>query len=256
MTTATRADLIPAGTVALVGAGPGDPDLLTVKALRALQSADVVIHDRLISAEILDVIPPHIARVDVGKEGFGPSTAQSEIHRVMIEAARSGARVVRLKAGDPGIFGRLEEELDALDLAGIAWQIMPGLTAATVAAAQIGTPLTARGRNGALSLLTGHDLEGFAEQDWRSLAQPSSVAAIYMGKRAARFLQGRLMMHGANPETPITLVENVSRADQTVHSATLSTLPAVAAGCTGPAVLLLGLSPREALSALPARLEA
>lgn len=244
------------GAVALIGAGPGAADLLTLGALKALLAADVVVHDRLVSEEIMALIPPQVRRVDVGKEGFGPSVAQGRIHEVMIAEALGGARVVRLKAGDPGIFGRLEEELDALDAAGAPWTILPGLTAATAAAASIGQPLTARSRNGALVLLTGHDVEGFAEQDWKSLARPGAVAAIYMGKRASRFLQGRLMMHGAAPDTPVTLVENASRADQIVHAATLATLPAVAALCRGPAVILWGLSPRAALSALPERLEA
>lgn len=243
-------------TVALVGAGPGDPELLTLRALRALQAADVVVHDRLISPEILALIPATTRRIDAGKEGFGPSTPQPAIHAAMIDAARAGGFVVRLKAGDAGIFGRLEEELDALDAAGIGWQIVPGLTAAAAAAAEIGQPLTARHRNGALSLLTAHDMQGFADQDWRALARPGAVAAIYMGKAAARFLQGRLMMHGAPADTPVTLVENASRPDQRIHAATLGTLPATAAACTGPAVILWGLAPRAALAALPALKEA
>lgn len=244
------------GSVALVGAGPGCADLLTLGALRALQAADVVIHDRLVGPEILALIPEDTPRIDVGKEGFGPSTAQTDIHAAMIDAARGGAFAVRLKAGDPGIFGRLEEELDALDAAGIPWTILPGLTAATAAAAEIGQSLTARGRNGALTLLTGHDVKGFADQDWRSLARPGAVAAIYMGKRAARFLQGRLMMHGAAPDTAVTLVENASRPDQVIHATTLAGLPATAAACQGPAVIFWGLAPRAALARLPQVLEA
>lgn len=244
------------GTIALVGAGPGDPDLLTLRALRAIRSADVIVLDRLIGQGILDLIPATAQRIDAGKEGFGPSTPQAQIHAAMIDAARDGARVVRLKSGDPGIFGRLEEELDALDAAGIAWQIVPGLTAASAAAATLGQPLTARGRNGALTILTGHDVRGFADQDWRGLARPGAVAAIYMGKAASRYLQGRLMMHGAPPDTPVTLVENASRPDQRIHAATLATLPATAQLCSGPAVILWGLAPRAALSALPAALEA
>ena len=244
------------GTIALVGAGPGDPDLLTLRALRAIRSADVIVLDRLIGQGILDLVPATAQRIDAGKEGFGPSTPQAQIHAAMIDAARDGARVVRLKSGDPGIFGRLEEELDALDAAGIAWQIVPGLTAASAAAATLGQPLTARGRNGALTILTGHDVRGFADQDWRSLARPGAVAAIYMGKAASRYLQGRLMMHGARADTPVTLVENASRPDQRIHAATLATLPATAQLCSGPAVILWGLAPRAALSALPAALEA
>ena len=166
-----------AGTVALVGAGPGAADLLTLRAVRVIAAAQVVIHDRLIGPQVMDLIPPTARRIAAGKEGFGASVAQADINAAMIAAAQSGARVVRLKSGDPGVFGRLDEELTALDAAGIAWTIVPGLTAASAAAAAIGQSLTQRGRNGALTLLTGHDVAGFAEQDWRALARPGAVAA-------------------------------------------------------------------------------
>ncbi len=242
--------------VTIAGAGPGNPDHLTLGTLRAMQAADVVVHDRLVGPDILALIPASTTRIDAGKEGFGPSTPQAAIHAAMIGAARAGQRVLRLKAGDPAIFARLEEELDALDAADIPWTILPGLTAASAAAAALGQSLTARGRNGALTILTGHDMAGFAEQDWRALARPGAVAAIYMGKAASRFLQGRLMMHGAAPDTPVTLVENASRPDQRLHAATLATLPATAAACSGPAVILWGLAPRAARTALPAIKEA
>lgn len=245
-----------AGTVALVGAGPGAADLLTMRALRALTSADVVVHDRLISDEILALIPPTTRRLDAGKEGFGPSADQRDINTTLIEEARQGHFVVRLKAGDPGIFGRLDEETAALDAAGISWRIVPGLTAASAAAAALGQSLTSRGRNTALTFLTGHDMQGFADHDWRALARPGAVAAIYMGKRAARFTQGRLMMHGAAPDTPVTLVENASRADQRILASTLSRLPADVAALTGPAILLYGLAPRHAAQALHSLKEA
>ncbi len=242
----------PAPPVLIVGAGPGDPDLLTLAAVRALAGAEVVIHDRLVGDGILALIAPGARRIAAGKEGFGPSTPQDAINAAIVAAARAGLRTVRLKAGDPGVFGRLDEELAALDAAGIAWRIVPGLTAAAAAAAAIGQSLTCRGRNGALTILTGHDVAGFAEHDWRSLARPGAVAAIYMGKRAARFVQGRLMMHGAAPDAPATVVENASRADQRIRAATLATLPAAAAACAGPAVILWGLAPRAAAAALPA----
>lgn len=242
--------------VTIAGAGPGNPDLLTLGTLRAIEQADVVVHDRLVGPGILALIPVTATRIDAGKEGFGPSTPQAAIHAAMIDAARTGARVLRLKAGDPAIFARLDEELDALDAAGIPWTILPGLTAASAAAAALGQSLTARGRNGALTILTGHDMAGFAEQDWRALARPGAVAAIYMGKAASRFLQGRLMMHGAAPDTPVTLVENASRPDQRLHAATLATLPPTAAACQGPAVILWGLAPRAAAARLPAIKEA
>lgn len=242
--------------VLFVGAGPGAADHLTLGAARALSAAEVVIHDRLVGDEVLDLVPPQARRVDVGKEGFGPSTAQGTINAVLVEAALSGARVVRLKGGDCGVFGRLDEEIEALESAGLSFRILPGLTTASVAAAAIGQSLTKRGRNTGLRIVTGHVMEGFAEQDWRGLARPGEVAAIYMGKKSARFLQGRLMMHGAAADTPVTVVENVSRADQRILSATLATLPAVVAEVDGPAILLYGLAPRAAAPALSALKEA
>ncbi len=238
------------GAVTFVGAGPGAARHLTLGALQALQTADVVIHDRLAGPEVLALIPSHIRRIDVGKEGFGPSTLQSHINATLVAEALSGAHVVRLKGGDCGIFGRLDEEIAALEAAGLSFEILPGLTASTVAAAAIGQSLTRRGRNAAFRIVTGHDMAGFAEQDWRGMARAGEVAAIYMGKTSARFLQGRLMMHGAAPETPVTLVENVSRADQRVIAATLATFADAAQRLDGPAVILYGLSPRRASSAL------
>ncbi|SHH24570.1 uroporphyrinogen-III C-methyltransferase [Marivita hallyeonensis] len=234
--------------VAFVGAGPGDPELLTVKALRALQTADVVIHDRLVSEDILALVGPHTRLRNAGKEGFGPSIPQSAINALIIEEARTGARVVRLKSGDPTVFGRLDEELDALHAAGIGYTIVPGLTSASAAVATLGQSLTKRGRNTAVRLVTGHDMQGYADQDWRTLARSGEVAAIYMAKRAARFIQGRLLMHGADPQTPVTIVENASRADERIVTATLATLPSAlfASDVTGPALLMYGLAPRDA----------
>jgi uroporphyrin-III C-methyltransferase len=240
-----------AGQVAFVGAGPGDVEHLTLRALRALHEADVVIHDRLVSPEILALIPAKTLRIDVGKQGFGPSTPQSEINRLILSHAALGLAVLRLKAGDPGIFGRLDEEIEALEAQGIAYTLTPGLTSAAAAAAAIGQSLTKRGRNAALRILTGHDMAGFAEQDWRGIAQPGNVAAIYMGKKSARFLQGRLLMHGALPDTPVTIVENASRPDQRILASCLARLPEDVAGISGPAILLYGLAPRGAAAALP-----
>lgn len=238
------------GHVDLVGAGPGDPELLTLKARRALDAADVVIHDRLVAPAILELARREALIIDAGKEGFGPSTPQTEINALIVAHAARGAHVVRLKAGDPGIYGRLDEEIDALTAAGIDWSIVPGITAASAAAASIGQSLTKRGRNASLRFLTGHDVQGFAEQDWRGLAREGSVAAIYMGKRAARFLQGRLLMHGAGAETPVTVVENASRPDQRVIGTTLMRLPEAVTALEGPAVLLYGLAPRASEAAL------
>ena len=239
--------------VTFVGAGPGAAAHLTLGAYHALQAAEVVIHDRLVGAEILALVPATARQIDMGKEGFGPSQPQSNINAVLVAQAQTGAKVVRLKGGDCGIFGRLDEEIEALEQAGLAFTILPGLTAASVAAASIGQSLTRRGRNASLRILTGHDVAGFAEQDWRGMAQPGEVAAIYMGKKSARYIQGRLMMHGAAPDTSVTLIENVSRPDQRILAATLATLPQSAASLTGPAVILYGLSPRSA--ALPALME-
>ena len=242
--------------VTFVGAGPGSAAHLTLGALRAIEAADVVIHDRLVGEEVLALIPARALSIDVGKEGFGPSAAQAAINACLVEHARTGARVVRLKGGDCGIFGRLDEEMEALEAAGLGFAILPGLTAAAVAAAAIGQSLTRRGRNGALRIVTGHDMAGFAELDWRGMAAPGAVTAVYMGRRSARFIQGRLMMHGAAPDTPVSVVARVSHPDQRIVAATLATLPQAVAAVEGAAVLLLGLAPRAAAAALPALQEA
>ncbi|MBV2360658.1 uroporphyrinogen-III C-methyltransferase [Thalassococcus sp. CAU 1522] len=234
--------------VLFVGAGPGDPGLLTLSALRALKSAQVVIHDRLVGDGVLALIPRRARRIAMGKAGFGPSTAQSEICARLVAEAQGGQRVVRLKGGDPMIFGRLDEEIDALDAAGLAWDIVPGITAAAAAGAALGQSLTKRGRNASLRILTGHDMAGFADHDWRALARPGQVAAIYMGKKAARFVQGRLLMHGADPATPVCVVENASRPDQRILASSLGLFPEALAGANlgGPAIVMLGLTARSA----------
>jgi uroporphyrin-III C-methyltransferase / precorrin-2 dehydrogenase / sirohydrochlorin ferrochelatase len=238
------------GSVDLVGAGPGDPDLLTLKARKAIEAADVVIYDRLVSPQILELARREATLLDAGKEGFGSAMAQSDINDLITTHAKAGAHVVRLKSGDPTVFGRLDEEIDACEAAGVTWRIIPGITTASAAVAAMGQSLTKRGRNSAVRLLTGHDTKGFADHDWQALARPGSVAAIYMGKKSARFIQGRLLMHGADPLTPVTVMENVSRADQRVLATTLSRLePTLTeANLTGPAIVFLGLAPRDASS--------
>ncbi|MGI9418914.1 MAG: siroheme synthase CysG [Geminicoccaceae bacterium] len=235
------------GRVAIIGAGPGNPELLTLKARRQLHEADVVIHDRLVASEILEIARREALLISVGKMPGGPSWTQDDINALMIEHAGSGAHVARLKSGDPTIYGRLDEEMDALDAAGIAFEVVPGITSAAAAAASINTSLTKRRRNSSLRILTGQDVDGFAEQDWRGLARPGATACIYMGVRASRFLQGRLMIHGAHLDTPMTVVENASRVDETIVAATLATLPEAiaAAGIRGPAIIFLGLTPRS-----------
>lgn len=242
------------GSVVLAGAGPGGADLLTLGALRALQAADVVIHDRLVSAEIVALARAGAEVIAAGKEGYGPSWAQDDIDALMVARARAGLRVLRLKGGDPAVFGRLDEEMDALDAAGIPFSIVAGVTAASAAAAALGQSLTRRARNSELRLVTGHDLKGYAEQDWRALARPGAVAAIYMGARAARFVQGRLLMHGADPETPVTAVANAARAGERQVAARLGDLAEAleSARIAGPVILMLGLAPRGAEAPAPA----
>ncbi|WP_194095367.1 siroheme synthase CysG [Marivivens aquimaris] len=241
-----------AGRVDLVGAGPGDPELLTLKARKALDKADVVIYDRLVAPEILELARREAIMINAGKEGFGASTAQDDINAMIVEHALDGHHVVRLKAGDPTVFGRLDEEIEAIEAAGIAYSIVPGITAASAAVAQIGQSLTKRERNASVRLLTGHDMKGFCDHDWRTLARDGEVAAIYMGKRAARFVQGRLLMHGASPETPVTIIENASRADSRVIATTLGELEPTmtTAGLKGPAITFYGLAPRHAAEAI------
>ena len=236
------------GHVAFVGGGPGDPELLTLKARRALDEADVVIHDRLISSEILELARREAVLIDVGKKGFGPSTAQEDINALLVQHTQAGAQVVRLKAGDATVFGRLDEEIDALEDHDLNWHIVPGITAASAAVAAIGQSLTRRGRNASVRFLTGHDMKGFADHDWATLAQRNEVAAIYMGKKSARFIQGRLLMHGADRATPVTAIENASRPDQRIIETQLSDLPRdlAEADVSGPALLLYGLAPRAA----------
>ena len=238
------------GHVDLVGAGPGDPELLTLKARNAIDKADVVIHDRLVTPGILELARREAIIIDAGKEGFGQSMPQSQIDALIVQHALDGHHVVRLKAGDPTVFGRLDEEIEALVAHDISYSIVPGITAASAAVAGIGQSLTKRGRNSAVRLITGHDTKGYADHDWRALAAPGEVAAIYMGKKSARFIQGRLLMHGADPLTPVTIVENASRPDQRVIATTLAEMePTMTnAGLTGPAITFLGLAPRDAVA--------
>ncbi|MEM6618984.1 MAG: siroheme synthase CysG [Pseudomonadota bacterium] len=238
------------GRVDIVGAGPGDPGLMTQRARTLLHGADVVLHDALVPDEILELARREATVICTGKRGFQPSMRQEEICDLMVTHAQDGAHVVRLKGGDPVVFARLDEEMAALDAAGIDWAIVPGITAASAAAAAARVSLTKRGRNGALNLLTAHDVKGFADQDWRALAAPGAVAAVYMGKRAAAFLRGRMMIAGADGAMPVTLVENASRADQRIFDTTLADLPGAVDPLDGPVVMLLGLAPRRAAKAI------
>ena len=232
-----------------MGAGPGDPELLTLKARNRLHDADIVVHDRLVSAQVLELARREAERVCAGKTGFGPSCSQARINALLVRHARAGNHVVRLKSGDPAVFGRLDEEIEALEAAGIPWEVVPGITAAAGAAADMGVSLTRRGRNSELRLITARDVEGFAEHDWAALARPGSVAAIYMGKRAAAFLRGRLLMRGAAPSTPVTIVENASRQDKRIVATTLLGLPDALDDVQfqGAVMLMFGLLPRDVM---------
>jgi len=235
------------GHVSLVGAGPGNPDLLTLAARQKLHSADVVVYDRLVSQGVLDFGRREAEYIYVGKEPGGTSTPQPEINAIIIEKALEGLTVVRLKSGDPLIFGRADEEIDAMEIAGVTYDIVPGITSAASAAAEIGASLTTRGHNKAVSFLTGHDAKGFAEHDWKGLAAGGARAAVYMGVGASGFIQGRLLMHGAAKDLPVTVVENASRDGQIIVATTLERLSddIKAHGIKGPAILLLGYAPRS-----------
>lgn len=236
------------GHVDFVGAGPGDPTLLTHRARVLLHEADVILHDRLVDRHILELARREATLIEVGKTGFGQAMAQDDIHHLIVEHVARGAQVLRLKSGDPTVFGRLDEELEAIAAQDISYSIVPGITAASAAAAALGRSLTRRGRNSQLRVITGHDMTGYAEHDWRDLAKPDAVAAIYMGKTAARFIQGRLLMHGADPLTPVSIIENCSRPEQVTRSAPLNALTEALHNLAGPVVLLYGISPRTAVA--------
>ena len=222
--------------------------MLTTAARRALHAADVIVYDRLVSDGVMELGRREAEYIYVGKTPGEPSIGQGAINELLIEKASEGLAVVRLKSGDPLIFGRADEEIEALQAVNIGVQIIPGITSAAAAAASINASLTTRGTNKAISLLTGHDAKGFAEQDWVSLARPGGRAAVYMGVGAARFIQGRLMLHGAEPDRPVTVVENASRSNQIITYTSLKNLPEdiSAAGIKGPAILLIGYAERRA----------
>ena len=237
----------PAGHVSFVGAGPGDPELLTIKARRLIHEADVIVYDRLVSAEILDLARKEAKYIAVGKKGFGAAVSQSDINTHLVTEASRGLHVVRLKGGDPGVFGRLDEELTAVHEAAIATSVVPGITAAAAAAATLEVSLTRRARNSSVTFLTAHDAEGFAEHHWQQLARPGQSLAVYMGRRTAPFIQGRLLMHGADAALPVTCIENVSRPEQRSFGSDLSSFARdlEAHGFDGPLMILVGIAARS-----------
>ncbi len=237
------------GCVWLVGAGPGDPELMTLKARHILDSADVVVYDRLVDQRILELARREARFIAVGKTPGERSITQAEINEILTSQASAGYRVVRLKGGDPLVFGRADEEIEALLTVSIEVQIVPGITAASAAAAA-GVSLIRRQRNQSVALITARDANGPAEHDWRSLAADGAAFAVYMGVGQARFIQGRMLLHGARAETPVTVVENARREDECIVAGTLATLSSLikSNGITGPAVLLVGLLPAKTVS--------
>jgi uroporphyrin-III C-methyltransferase/precorrin-2 dehydrogenase/sirohydrochlorin ferrochelatase len=232
----------PTGSVVLVGAGPGDPGLLTLRGLRALNEADVILHDRLVSAEVLDLARRDAECIEVAKEAGHHHTTQAQIHALMLEHAQAGRRVVRLKGGDGFIFGRGGEELEFLRAHGIAYEVVPGITAALACAAYAGVPLTHRDHAQSLLLATAHAKSEDDGLDWQALAQPRQTLALYMGVAGAARIRDRLIAHGRAADTPFALIENGSRAEQRIVVGTLAELPERAAlhRVRSPALLLIG----------------
>ena len=232
----------PEGKVLLVGAGPGDPGLLTLRGLRALNEADVILHDRLVSTEVLELARRDAERIEVGKQAGKHHATQGEIHALLLEHARAGRRVVRLKGGDPFVFGRGGEELEFLRAHGIPYEVVPGVTAALACAAHAGVPLTHRGHAQSVRFVTAHCRDSLDTLDWRALAQERQTLAVYMGVASLESLREQLLAHGRAPSTPFALVENGTRADQRVVTGTLANLPERAAAheVRSPALLILG----------------
>jgi uroporphyrin-III C-methyltransferase / precorrin-2 dehydrogenase / sirohydrochlorin ferrochelatase len=229
------------GHVAIVGAGPGDPDLLTVKALRALQDADIVFHDELVSPEILDRIRRDAARVPVGRRSGKPGIGQDAINHLLIESARSGRRVVRLKGGDAFVFGRGGEEVQALRDAGVAYSLVPGITAATGAAADFEVPLTYRNEALRITFLTAHKAEDTGSIDWSTLSDARATIVVYMGLTSAPTVREGLLAAGRSPETPVGVFARVTRDDAKAAVGTLDQLPALVDQVQGgPAILIIG----------------
>jgi len=230
------------GNVAVVGAGPGDAGLLTLNALRAMNEADVVLHDRLVSEDVLRLGRRDATYIEVGKSATGHSTRQEDIHALMLEHARAGRRVVRLKGGDPFVFGRGGEELEFLRAHGIPYEVVPGITAAIACAAYAGVPLTHRDHAQAVRLVTAHCKDSLDTLDWAALAQERQTLAVYMGVAGLEGLRERLLAHGRAPTTPFAIVENGSRREQRVLNGTLADLPETARShqVRSPALLILG----------------
>jgi uroporphyrin-III C-methyltransferase/precorrin-2 dehydrogenase/sirohydrochlorin ferrochelatase len=238
------------GAVTLVGAGPGDPELLTIKALRALQSADAVLFDDLVAKPILDCVRPGAQLIDVGKRGYRKSCKQPDINAQMIVLARQGLNVVRLKSGDPLIFGRAGEEIAACQDAGIPISVIPGVTSAQGAAANLKVSLTNREHARRLQFITAHDRHGHlpADIDWSAVADPAATTVIYMPKRTLTELTAIAVTHGLDPQTPAIAVANATRADEKVFVSSVEAIAAEleAAHPDGPVLVMIGEALRHA----------
>jgi uroporphyrin-III C-methyltransferase/precorrin-2 dehydrogenase/sirohydrochlorin ferrochelatase len=232
----------PRGEVFLVGAGPGDPDLLTFRALRLMQKADVVLYDRLTDPEVMNLVRREAERIYVGKQPDDHELPQGEISALMVKLARGGKRVLRLKGGDPFMFGRGGEEIEALAAEGIPFQVCPGVTAAIGAAAYAGIPLTHRDHAQACVFVTGHGRDGKIDLDWTALLQPRQTVAIYMGLRNVEALTREFIARGADPDLPAAIIDNATRPNQRVVVGVLATLAAKAraAELSGPSIIIVG----------------
>jgi uroporphyrin-III C-methyltransferase len=231
------------GKVFLVGAGPGDPELLTLKAARVIAEAEVVVYDRLVPSEILRLAPTGAARIDVGKRAGHHPIPQQEINRILVRAARGGRRVVRLKGGDPFIFGRGCEEAAALDRAGIPFEVVPGITAAQGCAASVRVPLTHRGLATGVRYVTGHcKADEPLDLDWASLADPETTLVVYMGMANVEEIVRRLIEHGLPGDTPAIAISQGTTAREQRVLASLLELPATAraASLASPVLFIIG----------------
>ena len=228
------------GEIALVGAGPGDVGLLTLRGLQVMQQADVVLYDHLVSGEILDLVRRDAERICVGKRVGAHSVIQEETNRLLVELAQQGKRVVRLKGGDPFIFGRGGEELQVAAAAGIPFQVVPGVTAAAGATAYAGIPLTHRDHAQSVTFITGHCRPDGDGLDWADLARARQTLAIYMGTMKAADISQRLIAHGRAADTPVAVISRGTRADQQVQIGTLDQLEHLAQRAPLPALLVIG----------------
>lgn len=230
------------GCVYLVGAGPGDPELLTLKAVRLLEQADVIVYDNLVSSGVLDFASPDAQRIFAGKRRNEHTLRQEQINLLLVQLAREGKRVVRLKGGDPFVFGRGGEEMQELAAHGVAFEVVPGVTAACGVASYAGIPLTHRDHAQGCLFVTGHLKDGSANLDWEALVRPNQTVVIYMGLNALPDICRQLMAHGAPATRPIAAVQHGTLSTQQVLTGTLGDLPPKVAGSgfTSPSLLIVG----------------